>query len=228
MASKDQNFSGYGDSAVSEEALFFDFSPDLLAIAEINGYFKRVNPAWMKTLGYSEAELLAQPLMALVHPEDRSVTLAELERLQPDSTAMFEARCRARDGSYRWLSWTASLHPQGQEWFCVARDFTRQQETEIALGPGANRGQRSLREENAALQRQLAEATRGLEEANRRLQESEARFRGVLDHIPDVFVIYDSQRRIQVINAAGATAYLSKPLQLKKLIAKIEELLTQR
>ena len=71
MASANTNSSHDADPAISEKALFFDLSPDLLAIADFKGHFKHTNPAWTRVFGYTEAELLACPFLELVHPEDR-------------------------------------------------------------------------------------------------------------------------------------------------------------
>src|SRR5205823_1745398 len=60
---------------------YFDSSLDLLATADFNGYFKELNPAWEKTLGYKRGELMARPFVDFVHPEDRARTLAESEKL---------------------------------------------------------------------------------------------------------------------------------------------------
>ena len=51
---------------------FFTLSLDLFCVATFDGYFVRVNPAWQRVLGFSEAELRATPFMDFVHPDDRA------------------------------------------------------------------------------------------------------------------------------------------------------------
>ena len=41
---------------------FFRLSLDLFCVATFDGYFVRVNPAWHRILGFSDAELCASPV----------------------------------------------------------------------------------------------------------------------------------------------------------------------
>jgi len=113
---------------------FFRFSLDLFCIAGMDGYFKRVNPAFEKTLGYTNEEILATPFLDLIHPDDHTATLAELEKLTLGKpTINFENRHRCKNGSYRWLAWTTTpISPQGLL-YAVGRDVTEQKQIEAAL-----------------------------------------------------------------------------------------------
>ncbi|MBE0592984.1 MAG: PAS domain S-box protein [Gemmatimonadales bacterium] len=90
----------------------FDYSVDLLCIAGTDGYFKLVNPAFERELGYTAAELLARPFVELTHPNDRDVTVAETDSLaggQP--TLSFSNRYRTKDGRWVRMHWTAYPEP---------------------------------------------------------------------------------------------------------------------
>ncbi|MEQ8959991.1 MAG: PAS domain-containing protein, partial [Coleofasciculus sp. C2-GNP5-27] len=113
---------------------FFNMSVNLMAIAGSDGYFQRVNPAFERVLGYPLAELLTQPFLEFVHPDDRATTLAELEQLATGTTSIqFENRYRCQDGSYRWLAWNSASFPAKGLIYAVGRDITEQKQTEAIL-----------------------------------------------------------------------------------------------
>ncbi|MCC5663387.1 PAS domain S-box protein [Nostoc sp. CHAB 5784] len=134
MTFKDPVASPVNGLVLSEEAFFFERSLDLLSVIGLDGYFKRINPVFTQTLGYSEAELLASPFLDFVHPDDHFATLAEMEKVKTGiPTLNFENRYRTKDGCYRWLGWTASPQIVRGVIYCVARDMTQQKEAEAAL-----------------------------------------------------------------------------------------------
>jgi PAS domain S-box-containing protein len=108
----------------------FDLSIEMLCIAGTDGYFKRLNPAFEQTLGYSSEELQSKPFIELVHPDDREATLRELTKLsEGEATTCFENRYRCKDGSYRWLSWSSSPQYNGHL-FASAIDITERKRAE--------------------------------------------------------------------------------------------------
>ena len=131
----------------------FEMALDLLCVAGFDGYLKRVNPAWTRTLGWTAEELLARPSIELVHPDDRDGVLAARRRLADGAPLVgLVNRYRCKDGSYRWLEWRSVAHVDRGVVYAAARDVTEQR--------AAERAYREAREANAALQRQVVLADR--------------------------------------------------------------------
>jgi PAS domain S-box-containing protein len=107
-------------------------STDIMLVSRFDGTINSVNPAWTALLGWSQTELVGANFMELVHPEDQASTLSEMGRLGEGATTFrFENRYRAKDGSYRWLSWTAV--PGGNHVHAVGRDITIEKERRAEL-----------------------------------------------------------------------------------------------
>ena len=120
--------------AALERDRFFTLSLDLLGIADCQGYFHRINPAFIQILGYSETELLQRPFIELVHPDDVAATLQEMQALsQGIPTLYFENRYRCQDGTYRWLAWAAAPVSEEGLLYAAAHDITPLKQAEIAL-----------------------------------------------------------------------------------------------
>ncbi len=113
-------------SLVSSDMMrFFELSTDLFCIAGFDGCFRRVNANFSRVTGYSEQELLSQPFLNFVHPDDRSRTIAEMGRvLLGEPIERFRNRYIKCDGSTLHLEWTAKSIVSDALTYAVARDVT--------------------------------------------------------------------------------------------------------
>ncbi|GAA4447368.1 PAS domain S-box protein [Novipirellula rosea] len=145
--------------AESERDQLFKLSVDLLCVASIDGYFKRVNPAFSRILGWSEKELLSRRFLDFVHPEDRKTTEQVVNRqIDGESVVAFDNRYQCKDGSWRILSWTSSPQHDGLM-FASARDVTQ-----------LRRAEEKLQQLNDDLERRITERTKELAKEQRWLR----------------------------------------------------------
>lgn len=143
LSNKSQN------QTTKELERFFDLTPSLLCIAGFDGYFKRLNQSFQQVLGYTNEELLAQPFINFVHPDNRAATISEFKKLQTGKiTISFENRYLTKDGFYRWFLWTATPYLQDQTIYAAARDITERKQIESALQESEERWQLALQGAN--------------------------------------------------------------------------------
>jgi PAS domain S-box-containing protein len=112
----------------------FNFTPDILCIANTDGYFKKVNPAMSRLLEYSEEELLSKPYMDMVHPLDKENTAAELQNIVDGRpTYYIENRYLTKSGQTKWLAWTTTGASEEGALYCSAKDITEKKDLEVLL-----------------------------------------------------------------------------------------------
>ena len=164
----------YVDRRRAQEELdrFFTLSQDMLCIAGFDGYFRRVNPAWRRGLGYGETELLSTPFLEFVHPADRQATIAEMAKLQAGQELVyFENRYLHNDGTVRWLMWNATPFAEQKVVYAAGRDITERKAAEETLEAYAREletNQRELADQAA----RLSQLVKELEVAKRRAEEA--------------------------------------------------------
>jgi PAS domain S-box-containing protein len=207
--------------AEEELARFFTLSLDMLCVAGFDGYFKRVNPAWERVLGYTIDEMLARPYMDFVHPDDRTSTESVAGALADGGHVIsFENRYRAKDGRYRSLEWAAVPYPSEGAIYGAARDITERKEAKATIV-------RYSRDLAAARQAQAENASRLA-----RLV-SELEVRNLLNVVQDALKSSDTPAAIEVISAKPAWVELLVPCtrsaaeQIQPVIARLGSDLAQ-
>lgn len=148
----------------SEE--FFQISLEMLCIADGDGYFQQLNPAWEETLGWSLSELKALPFIEFVHPDDRLDTLAEVQKMSLGADSIsFTNRYRCKDGSYKWLLWKSKVVLNKNLIYAVARDISDLKQTQETLRQTAQTATKQAQ--------QLEEIIRELKETQSQLIQTE-------------------------------------------------------
>nr|WP_294943889.1 PAS domain S-box protein [uncultured Mucilaginibacter sp.] len=117
--------------AVFDLEYFFELSPDLLCVTGYDGYFKKINIAVLKTLGYTSQELFASPVNSFIHPDDQAITAQKRTILINGAPLLnFENRFIAKDGSVIWLSWTSVPIKRDKLIFAIAKNITYRKQVE--------------------------------------------------------------------------------------------------
>ncbi len=111
--------------------LFFELSLDLFCIAGFeDGYFKRINPAVSKLLGYSKEELFSKPISDFIYYEDKTTTASTRNELTLKSLINFENRYVTKSGEIVWLSWTSMYIKTNALVFAIAKNITHSKRME--------------------------------------------------------------------------------------------------
>jgi len=117
--------------AEEERDRILSSSQDLICIAGMDGFFKYVNPAWEKSLGYTRDELLSKPFLDFIHPDDHKMNDQEMEKLSAGQQIFdFENRYLCKDGSIRYIQWTATPFLNEAVMYCIGRDITKGKQVE--------------------------------------------------------------------------------------------------
>lgn len=111
----------------------FKFSPDFICIASQDGYFKKVNPMVMQTLGYSPIELLDRPICSFIHSEDRASTTVNVGQIV--SLLNSESRYIAKTGEIVWVNWTSTTLEDEQLVLAIGKNTTPKNQTILPTKP---------------------------------------------------------------------------------------------
>ena len=121
-------------------------SSDIILVSSLEGVIEAVNPAWTRTLGWAEDELVGQALFGFVHPDDLQHTMAGAAGIaRGDAYARFENRYRHKDGTYRDIVWAAG--PGDGKIIGVGRDATEERAAATVLAATEERLRQSQKME---------------------------------------------------------------------------------
>jgi diguanylate cyclase (GGDEF)-like protein/PAS domain S-box-containing protein len=112
---------------------------DVISQVDLAGRFQFVSPSHEIVTGWTSGELLGANALDLVHPDDRELIRAKLERgAVTGKSGTAEYRYRARDGRYLWVETVSNVlcGPDGkpQAFVLGSREVTARKSAEAVLG----------------------------------------------------------------------------------------------
>ena len=204
----------------SELERFFDLAFDLLCIAGFDGYFKRVNPAYVRTLGYPQWELMSRPFFEFVYPDDvQSATDVLACLLDGKDVIGFEHRVICGDGSVRWLQWNTRTVPERRFAYCIGRDVTDRRRADAELRE-AQRMVEASRDELAASRARIVASS--VEERRRVVRDLHDGAQQRLVHT--VLTLKQARRALGNEETAGAALVTEGLDHAERAMAELREL----
>jgi PAS domain S-box-containing protein len=93
----------------------FEYARTGITLKGLDGSYRLCNPAYSSMLGFGTDDLLDQPFVDRVHPDDRDAYLAEIRRLLAGEAESLEVlnRYRRKDGEVIWVHKHVSLLRDG-------------------------------------------------------------------------------------------------------------------
>jgi PAS domain S-box-containing protein len=169
------------DSLRASEERFrnaFELTNVPMVLTDLNHHFVRVNEAFSRLLGYSQAEMLELSLADITYPDDLPLSVANREPLLAGLSDYFqmEKRYYHKNGNIIWALANVSLirdsHGHPRQYVGQVQDITERQQALWDLRKVANDlaiAYQVIEQERAQLAVRVAERTSELSAANERL-----------------------------------------------------------
>jgi PAS domain S-box-containing protein len=123
-----------GELADDDLAVFLEMSNEIFGVFDLEQGLVWNNGAAAALLGYAEEELTRLSLIDLIHPDDLVDAVALFDQHGDDvEPSGMQSRYRCKDGSWRWLEWTARRSAESGFVYGAARDVTDRHVAQAAL-----------------------------------------------------------------------------------------------
>lgn len=110
---------------------YMDQLLDAICVVDQQGHFVYVSAGCERIFGYTQDELIGCPMIVLVHPDDRDITLQTVKRIVAgEAQPHFENRYIRKDGEVVHIMWSARWSEADQCRIAVARDITARKRIE--------------------------------------------------------------------------------------------------
>ena len=112
---------------------YFERTPDMVCIADREGYFKEINASAINKLKYSREELFSTAISQFIYTEDKDITHQHRQVLLSGKPLQhFQNRYVTKEGDILWFEWTSVYLPEKEVVFAVARDISKKKKLELA------------------------------------------------------------------------------------------------
>lgn len=110
---------------------YMDLLLDAICVVDSGGRFIYVSAGCERIFGYTPEEMMGKPMIDLVFPDDRDITLQTVKKIVAgDPQFQFENRYVRKDGEIVHIMWSARWSEADQCRVAVARDITSRKRTE--------------------------------------------------------------------------------------------------
>ncbi|SDH97452.1 response regulator [Desulfosporosinus hippei] len=111
---------------------FFSRSLDMLAVADRQGAFIKLNNSWKIILGYTTEELEGRKFLEFIHPDDLDASLKVMNTLQElDQMMNFTNRYQCRNNCYKYIEWELEVYED--KIYITARDLSKRKQLKYEL-----------------------------------------------------------------------------------------------
>jgi PAS domain S-box-containing protein len=114
-----------------ERDRIWNVSQDLLLVLDQQGHWLSINPAWAAAVGWGESDLLSSSRPASQNQSVRKACAQLTQLLLAGKETRFDVQFPHRDGTRRWISWTATMDEAVI--YAVGRDVTAEREAQETL-----------------------------------------------------------------------------------------------
>ena len=113
---------------------FFALNNDIMAIVGADGYFTKINKAASAILGYSNEQLVQNPIFHFVHPADQNIAADRLKKLNNGEAVKPKSyRYLTKNNEIKWLEWNSNFLEKEKIIIATARDITEKKRQQQIL-----------------------------------------------------------------------------------------------